>query len=162
MDCDYGRKQYGERDSLLAIHLPRLYPLQWTAMKRAAIAAMRSQRSSEPARGDGQMFRRMLAFVRKIPHGKVATYGQIAYAAGFPGAARQVSWALHGSSGVPWHRVLGAGGHILLRGEAGFEQRMRLRAEGVAFAGQRVLIRDHQHGFLSPKSSARKRKQVRK
>lgn len=117
------------------------------AMKRAALAAIRAQRSSESPRGDGQMFRKMLAMVRKIPYGKVATYGQVAYAAGFPGAARQVSWALHGGSGVPWHRVIGAGGNILLRGEAGFEQRMRLRAEGVAFAGQRALIGKHQHNF---------------
>ena len=93
------------------------------------------------------MFRRMLSLVRKIPRGKVATYGQIAYAAGYPGAARQVAWALHGSSGLPWHRVLGAEGRILLGGEAGFEQRMRLRSEGVAFAGQRVLLQQHQHVF---------------
>ena len=126
-------------------------------MKRAAIAAIRAQRSSESPRGDGQMFRRMLAVVRKIPRGKVATYGQIAYEAGFPGAARQVSWALHGSSGVPWHRVLGSGGHILLRGEAGFEQRMRLRAEGVAFAGQRVLLAEHQHQFGRKRASKRSR-----
>lgn len=125
-------------------------------MKRAAVAAIRAQRSSEPPRGDGQMFRRMLAAVRKIPRGKVATYGQIAYAAGFPGAARQVSWALHGSSGVPWHRVIGAGGNILLRGEAGFEQRMRLRAEGVTFVGQRVLIVQHQHRFGESRPGTRK------
>ncbi|HEU5453121.1 MAG TPA: MGMT family protein [Terriglobales bacterium] len=127
-------------------------------MKRSAIAAIRAQRSSEAPRGDGQMFRRMLAVVRKIPHGKVATYGQIAYEAGFPGAARQVSWALHGSSGVPWHRVIGAGGNILLRGEAGFEQRMRLRAEGVAFAGQRVVIREHQHQFGRKRAGQRSRR----
>lgn len=125
-------------------------------MKRAAVAAIRAQRSSEPPRGDGQMFRRMLAVVRKIPRGKVATYGQIAYTAGFPGAARQVSWALHGSSGVPWHRVIGAGGNILLRGEAGFEQRMRLRAEGVNFLGQRVLLAQYQHRFGASRPGTRK------
>jgi hypothetical protein len=49
------------------------------------------------------MFSAMLAQVRRVPRGKVASYGDIAYAAGFPGAARQAAWALHGSgsSGVP-------------------------------------------------------------
>jgi methylated-DNA-protein-cysteine methyltransferase-like protein len=89
------------------------------------------------------MFKRMLAQVRRIPRGKVATYGDIAYAAGFPGAARQVVWALRATSGLPWHRVLGAGGKILLPGEAGFEQRMRLQAEGVAFHGNRVALKEH-------------------
>jgi methylated-DNA-protein-cysteine methyltransferase-like protein len=94
------------------------------------------------------MFRKMLAWVRRIPRGKVATYGDIAYAAGFPGAARQVAWALHGSSGnLPWHRVVGAGGRIRLAGESGLEQRMRLQAEGVRFAGTRVNMSRHHHVF---------------
>ncbi len=89
------------------------------------------------------MFERIQAVVRKIPRGKVATYGDVAYAAGYPGAARQVVWALRATSGLPWHRVLGAGGKILLPGEAGFEQRMRLQAEGVAFHGSRVALKEH-------------------
>lgn len=100
------------------------------------------------------MFALMLRQVGKIPKGKVATYGDIAYAAGFPGAARQVSWALHGSSGVPWHRVVGNGGKILLGGEAGFEQRMRLAGEGVAFHGLRIDMRSHHHSFFPAKRSA--------
>ncbi|MFI5088338.1 MAG: MGMT family protein, partial [Terriglobales bacterium] len=67
------------------------------------------------------MFQKMLRQVRRIPRGKVATYGDVAYAAGFPGAARQVAWALHASSGLPWQRVVGAGGKILLAGEAAME-----------------------------------------
>ena len=55
------------------------------------------------------MFARMLGVVRRIPRGKVSTYGDIAYAAGFPGRARQVAWALHASHGLPWQRVVGAG-----------------------------------------------------
>jgi methylated-DNA-protein-cysteine methyltransferase related protein len=104
---------------------------------------------------DKGMFKRVLRVVNSIPHGKVATYGQIAYVAGFPGAARQVAWALHASSGLPWHRVVGAGGRILLGGEAGFEQRMRLQAEGVAFAGLRVRMADHQHVFRKPQRRKR-------
>lgn len=86
--------------------------------------------------------------VRRIPRGKVATYGAVARAAGFPGAARQVAWALHNSSaGLPWHRVVGAGGRILLPGDAGFEQRARLESEGVRFRGQSIRMELHEFGF---------------
>jgi len=105
------------------------------------------------------MFKAMLAQVRRIPRGKVATYGDIAYAAGFPGAARQVAWALHSSSAdVPWHRVVGSGGKILLGGEAGFEQRMRLQGEAVAFRGLRVAM-DHHHFSFFPKRKLRTKRQ---
>ena len=94
------------------------------------------------------MFKRMLATVRKIPKGKVATYGDVAAASGFPGAARQVVWALRsGGKAVPWHRVLGARGKILLPGENGFEQRLRLRAEGVSIKEDRVDLKKHGHTF---------------
>jgi alkylated DNA nucleotide flippase Atl1 len=70
--------------------------------------------------------------IRKIPKGKVSTYGDVARAAGFPGCARQVVWALRGASrGLPWHRVVGAKGKISLPGENGLEQRFRLESEGV-------------------------------
>ena len=95
------------------------------------------------------MFAAILAQVRRIPRGKVATYGDVAYAAGFPGAARQVVWALHSASGLPWHRVVGAGGQIKLTGEHAFEQRMRLQAEGVSFRGQRIAMALHHHSFFS-------------
>lgn len=95
------------------------------------------------------MFPKILKQVRRIPRGKVATYGDVAYAAGFPGAARQVVWALHSSSGLPWHRVVGAGGKILLPGEAGLEQRLRLQSEGVHFSGLRVAMSEHQFSFFT-------------
>lgn len=95
---------------------------------------------SKPNAGAG-MFAEMRRQVRRVPRGKVATYGDIAYAAGFPGAARQVAWALHAESGgLPWHRIVGAGGAILLGGEQGMEQRLRLRAEGVEFRGLKVQM----------------------
>jgi methylated-DNA-protein-cysteine methyltransferase-like protein len=93
------------------------------------------------------MFRAVRAVVRKIPKGKVATYGHVADAAGFPGAARQVAWALRSASGLPWHRVVGAGGRILLTGVPGMEQRTRLRAEGVAFRGLSIRMELHEHRF---------------
>lgn len=90
------------------------------------------------------MFSRIQAAIRSIPRGKVATYGQVARAAGYPGAARQVVWALRAASGLPWHRVVGAGGRIRLQGEEGMEQRFRLEAEGVTFSGMRVRMDLHE------------------
>jgi methylated-DNA-protein-cysteine methyltransferase related protein len=98
------------------------------------------------------MFQRIRATIAKIPRGKVATYGQVARAAGFPGAARQVVWALQGAYALPWHRVLGAGGHIRLPGHAGHEQRLKLELEGVAFSGSRVRMKEHEHKWKRTKS----------
>lgn len=103
------------------------------------------------------MFRAMLRQVARVPRGKVATYGDIAYAAGFPGAARQAAWALHGAGRLlPWHRIVGAGGKILLTGELGFEQRLRLQSEGVSFLGLRVNLAEHRHRFFPAKNAAAK------
>jgi methylated-DNA-protein-cysteine methyltransferase-like protein len=73
------------------------------------------------------------AYVRRIPRGRLSTYGSIARAVGASGP-RQVGYALHAladGSAVPWHRVLNAQGRISLPGEAGAQQRQRLAAEGV-------------------------------
>ena len=79
--------------------------------------------------------------VRKIPRGKVSTYGAIARLAGYPGSARQVVWALQKARGLPWHRVVGAGGRILLPGENGLDQRIRLENEGVKFRSGKVDLK---------------------
>jgi methylated-DNA-protein-cysteine methyltransferase-like protein len=89
------------------------------------------------------MFEKIKRVIVRVPHGRVATYGQIAKLAGYPGAARQVVWALRSGSGLPWHRIVGAGGKISLPGDAGFEQRMRLQMEGVGFRGARVDMENH-------------------
>src|SRR5579872_4811879 len=94
------------------------------------------------------MLSRIRATILKIPRGKVSTYGQVARAAGFPGAARQVVRALRTLPGLPWHRVIAAGGRIALPGEAGMEQRFRLEAEDVRFSGRRVRMADHEFKFL--------------
>ena len=97
------------------------------------------------------MRNQILATIRKVPLGEVSTYGAIARAAGFPGAARQVVAALRGSFDVPWQRIVGAGGEIKLRGDYAVEQRLRLEAEGVTFRGRRVNMRLHEHKFGRPK-----------
>lgn len=94
------------------------------------------------------MLKLLRATVRRIPRGKVSTYGAVARAAGFPGAARQVAWALHHCGpGLPWHRVVGAGGRILLGGESGLEQRALLESEGVRFRGGKICLQMHEFRF---------------
>ena len=82
-------------------------------------------------------YARIWSIVRKIPHGRVATYGQIAELAGLEGHARQVGYALHNlpeRSDIPWHRVINAKGEISPRtGDSHELQRMLLEAEGVEF-----------------------------
>ncbi len=94
------------------------------------------------------MFEAIQATVRRIPRGKVSTYGAVAEAAGFPGASRQVVWALRAAKmPLPWHRVIAAGGRIALPGEHGMEQRIRLEAEGVPFRGSRVDLKQCEFDF---------------
>ncbi|HEX8318240.1 MGMT family protein [Longimicrobium sp.] len=83
-------------------------------------------------------YARIYAAVRKVPRGRVATYGQIATLAGLPGHARQVGYALHAlkDGRVPWHRVVNAQGCISARADepgGSLLQRMRLEQEGVEF-----------------------------
>jgi methylated-DNA-protein-cysteine methyltransferase related protein len=93
-------------------------------------------------------FRRMIF---SIPAGKVSTYGKVAAAAGYPRYHRAVARLLRDDppDQLPWHRVLGAGGEIKLRGDAAREQRARLRLEGVKFNGKRVDMEHFEH-FLKP------------
>jgi methylated-DNA-protein-cysteine methyltransferase-like protein len=82
-------------------------------------------------------YQRIYAAVRRVPRGRVATYGQIARLAGLPGHARQVGYALHAlraSTTVPWHRIVNASGAISLRRSGGaLSQRLLLEREGVTF-----------------------------
>lgn len=71
------------------------------------------------------------------------TYGQVASLAGAPGAARLTVRALRSGVGLPWHRVVAAGGRIALPGDDGEEQRLRLTLEGVRFRGRRVRMDLH-------------------
>ena len=76
--------------------------------------------------------------VRRIPRGRVATYGQIAELAGLDGHARQVGYALHAvpsSQKLPWHRVINSRGEVSARtnGDSHELQRHLLEAEGIVF-----------------------------
>ena len=87
--------------------------------------------------------------IRSIPRGKVASYGQVAAAAGYPGYHRAVARLLKTTfpGDLPWQRILGAGGEIKVAGRAAAEQRLRLKLEGVTFVGKRVDLNLHQHVF---------------
>jgi methylated-DNA-protein-cysteine methyltransferase-like protein len=107
--------------------------------------------------------RAVYAVIRRIPRGKVATYGQVAELAGGPGAARAVGTYLKISSraaGLPWQRVIGKrsrgqGRISILDPIGGAMQRAMLEAEGVEVseAGQISLAR---HGWLPDESPKRR------
>ncbi|MBI1729700.1 MGMT family protein [Candidatus Acetothermia bacterium] len=83
-------------------------------------------------------YKRIWAVIKKIPQGRVATYGQIAFLAGLPHHARQVGYALNAlpdESNLPWHRVINSQGKVSLRAEPGCEkiQQRLLEEEGVIF-----------------------------
>lgn len=112
------------------------------------------------ARGAGSdSYQRIYAVVRRIPHGRVATYGQVAALAGLPRQPRLVGYAMHSlpnGTAVPWHRVINAQGRVSLRsgdGGGSVAQRVLLEAEGVEFdaAGRISLVR---HGW-KPRRSGR-------
>jgi methylated-DNA-protein-cysteine methyltransferase related protein len=89
-----------------------------------------------PAAYPSGSYERIYRIVRRIPAGRVATYGQVAEMAGLPGHARQVGYALHAlqsESTVPWHRVLNARGEISLRswGDNHLLQRLLLQKEKI-------------------------------
>jgi methylated-DNA-protein-cysteine methyltransferase-like protein len=86
---------------------------------------------------------RVLEVILSLGHGEVVTYGEVAEQAGFPGAARAVGTVLRNcEDGVPWWRVVGAGGHI--RTPPRVRQARLLRDEGVLVVGGKVVtVRNH-------------------
>lgn len=85
----------------------------------------------------------VVRLIKKIPKGKVATYGQIAAMAGSPRGARQIVRTLHSSSNkekLPWHRVVNSQGKIGLKEYQGYEiQKAMLEKEGVKFGINDVI-----------------------
>ncbi len=82
---------------------------------------------------------KVIQAVERIPHGKVASYGQIALLIGFPRGAREAGWTLNGTEGdkevnIPWWRVINNSGRISIKGTVHLSadlQRKLLRAEGI-------------------------------
>ena len=85
-------------------------------------------------------------FVKRIPRGRVVTYGQLARALKLPGGARtagRAMFACPAGRGLPWQRVVGAQGRILIREPQASLQRKLLESEGIGFAGLRVDLAVH-------------------
>jgi methylated-DNA-protein-cysteine methyltransferase-like protein len=101
---------------------------------------------------------RIFAVIRRIPRGRVSSYGEVAALAGLAGHARLVGYALHASApeSLPWHRVVNARGQLSLAriDESGaLTQRLRLEREGVRFdPGGRVRM--DRYRWRSPSARA--------
>jgi methylated-DNA-protein-cysteine methyltransferase-like protein len=84
--------------------------------------------------------------VQQIPRGRVLTYGALARALRLPGGARSAGRAMSqapSGKGIPWHRVLGAGGKILIREPHASLQRKLLESEGVPVVESRIDLKAH-------------------
>ena len=91
--------------------------------------------------GDGSAFRAsVLRVVRRIPAGRVTTYGEVARLAGYPGAARAVGRVLASATvtGLPYHRVVGAGGVLGGYGSGPAFKAAQLTAEGLVIRRGRI------------------------
>ena len=104
---------------------------------------------------------RVLSVVRRIPPGRVATYGDVAALAGRPRAARAVGNIMKGCGrpDVPCHRVIAAGGRLGGYGGNEMMKRSLLVAEGVVVSGARVRELDRVRWMSSRKAASRKTRQ---
>ncbi len=118
-----------------------------------------SARDKDEARPPRSFYDHVYAMVRRIPRGKVATYGHIAALCGKPRAARTVGWALHAlpeDADVPWQRVINVRGEISI-GKVGIPpqlQRALLEREGVEFDADGSVDLEH-WGWLGPSNEYR-------
>lgn len=113
--------------------------------KKPAKKPTRAKRVAPPAISQS-VPESILAAVSRIPRGKVCTYGNVAEVAGLPRRARLVGTVLRqtpSARGLPWFRVINAGGRISfpVGSDAYARQRHKLEAEGVVFVGGRVDLR---------------------
>jgi methylated-DNA-protein-cysteine methyltransferase-like protein len=117
------------------------FPLPHELRRRIQKDALRQNELRDDA------FRRVIL---SVPEGKVSTYGKVAAAAGYPLYHRAVARLLRlHSEGLPWQRIVGAGGRIKLRGDAAIEQRLRLRREGVQFQQDSIDMDRYEHPLRS-------------
>jgi len=96
-------------------------------------------------------------FVQRIPRGRVLTYGALAKALRLPGGARSAGRAMAATpsgKGIPWHRVVGERGKILIREPYASLQRKLLESEGIGIVESRVNLK--RHLWKPPKKSALK------
>lgn len=103
----------------------------------------------------------LYGLVRKIPKRRVISYGVLARAVRLRGGARaagRAMWACPKGWGIPWHRVVGAGGRILLAEPQAALQRRLLESEGVQFAERRIDMSKYEWKPRSKKVEAVRKK----
>jgi len=103
--------------------------------------------------------------VKQIPRGRVLTYGALAKALRLPGGARTAGRAMGATpkgQGIPWHRVLGANGKILIREPYSSLQRKLLESEGVEIVERRVKMKQHMWTPRTSRTSKRQKSQTPK
>jgi methylated-DNA-protein-cysteine methyltransferase-like protein len=112
----------------------------------AIMGAASTPAPRKPARKPAGSWSGIYKLVKQIPRGSVITYGGVAKKIRLRGGARVVGYAMAAcpnGSGIPWHRVIGAGGHLRLNEPLVSLQRRLLESEGVHFIGRRVDIEQH-------------------
>jgi methylated-DNA-protein-cysteine methyltransferase-like protein len=138
-----------------------LFFLPWTPTMTCALSKI----FGTNAFGDGfaMSWDHVFRYVQRIPRGKVLTYGALAKALRLPGGARSAGRAMAATpsgKGIPWHRVLGERGKILIREPYASLQRKLLESEGVAIVESRVDLQ--RHLWKPPAKTAVKQKAPRK
>ncbi len=116
-----------------------------------------------------QEFERIYELVRKIPPGKVTTYGQLATMCGISDS-RLVGEAMNASSGIPWQRVVNSKGEVSTKGATGTRQRALLQAEGVVLKNNRIDLGRYgwvpdanwlqEHGYKIPPAFPKSKQQT--
>ncbi|HEY4369771.1 MAG TPA: MGMT family protein [Steroidobacteraceae bacterium] len=117
-------------------------------VKKQSSAPRAKRTKAQPPPVKAEIRERILAAIKRIPRGRVCTYGNVADVAGLPRRARLVGTVLRqtpASRGLPWYRVINAGGRISFPSgsDAYHRQRSKLEAEGVVFIGGRVDLQRH-------------------
>lgn len=116
--------------------------IDFAAIMDAKVAPTPKKTARKPAGSWNVIYK----LVKQIPRGSVITYGGVAKKIRLRGGARVVGYAMAAcpnGSGIPWHRVIGAGGHLRLNEPLVSLQRRLLESEGVQFVGRRVDIERH-------------------
>ena len=150
--------------------MPRSRPGRRSGTRRAASDAAAQgrtfdRRADAPSEGElvGRLYDEFYAVVRRIPRGRVLTYGQVAELAGHPGASRAVGAAMRASTGrgLPWQRVVGAHARgqakiAILDPVGGSVQRALLEKEGITFTPGGYIPLARYGGTTAPGRAARR------
>jgi methylated-DNA-protein-cysteine methyltransferase-like protein len=102
--------------------------------------------------------------IKRIPRGRVTTYGELAKALRLPGGARAAGYAVAATPkgrGIPWHRVIGAGGRVRVPEPYASLQRKLLESEGVEFDGGTIDMKQFGWSPVRKKTTPKTRKRAR-